>query len=83
MPGALVKEFDDVVFVPESAPGEYLGPVKSQYGWYLIVILSRGMLSDGLGNPDELIENVTLENSPKTEFFIFIGIHSVSHLYST
>lgn len=61
MPGALVKEFDEVVFAPESLPGEYLGPVSSQYGWYLIMVMSKGMLSDGLTNPDELIDG-TLES---------------------
>ena len=38
-PGQMVKEFDTVVF---SAPiGEVQGPVKTQFGYHLILIESR------------------------------------------
>lgn len=66
MPGALVKEFDDVVFAPESSVGEILGPVNSKYGWYLIFIMSRGILADGFGNANELLDS-HIENAPNEE----------------
>lgn len=38
-PGRMVREFDDVVF---SAPvGEVQGPVKTQFGYHLIEVMSR------------------------------------------
>lgn len=38
-PGMMVKEFDDVVFSGEV--GKVLGPVKTQFGYHLIEIMSR------------------------------------------
>jgi peptidyl-prolyl cis-trans isomerase C len=38
-PGAMVKEFDDVVF--NKAVGEVHGPVKTQFGYHLIYINER------------------------------------------
>ncbi|UCG53012.1 MAG: peptidylprolyl isomerase [Candidatus Latescibacterota bacterium] len=38
-PGQMVKEFDDVVF--EQEVGKTHGPVKTQFGYHLIEILSR------------------------------------------
>lgn len=38
-PGQMVKEFDEVVFSGEI--GKVLGPVKTQFGYHLIEILSR------------------------------------------
>ena len=37
--GRMVKEFDDVVFVEEV--GKTHGPIKTQFGYHLIEILSR------------------------------------------
>lgn len=38
-PGMMVKEFDQVVF---SAPvGEVQGPVKTQFGYHLLEVISR------------------------------------------
>lgn len=37
--GQMVKEFDDVVFVEEV--GKTHGPIKTQFGFHLIEILSR------------------------------------------
>ena len=39
-PGQMVKEFDEVVFSGEI--GKVLGPVKTQFGYHLIEITSRG-----------------------------------------
>lgn len=38
-PGQMVKEFDQVVF--HEAVGEVHGPVKTQFGYHLLEILSR------------------------------------------
>jgi len=39
-PGMMVKEFDEVVF---SAPiNEVQGPVKTQFGYHLVEVTSRG-----------------------------------------
>ena len=39
-PGAMVKEFDEVVF---SAPlNEVQGPVKTQFGFHLLEVIERG-----------------------------------------
>lgn len=40
-PGTMVKEFDDVVFAPDTKVGEVLGPVKTQFGYHLIVVDKR------------------------------------------
>jgi parvulin-like peptidyl-prolyl isomerase len=37
-----VKEFLDAIFKDGVQPGQILEPVKSQYGWHVIQILSRG-----------------------------------------
>ena len=39
-PGQMVREFDDVVFNHEV--GKTHGPVKTQFGFHLIEIVSRG-----------------------------------------
>ena len=39
-PGQMVKEFDDVVFSADV--GQVHGPIKTQFGWHLIEIVSRG-----------------------------------------
>jgi peptidyl-prolyl cis-trans isomerase C len=39
-PGQMVREFDDVVFSAEL--GQVHGPVKTQFGYHLIEITSRG-----------------------------------------
>lgn len=38
-PGQMVREFDDVVF--KSATGKVHGPVKTEFGYHLIEIMSR------------------------------------------
>ena len=38
-PGQMVREFDEVVFNGEV--GKVLGPVKTQFGYHLILITSR------------------------------------------
>ncbi|WP_224982656.1 peptidylprolyl isomerase [Geomonas agri] len=38
-PGQMVREFDEVVFSGEV--GKVLGPVKTQFGYHLILITSR------------------------------------------
>ena len=40
-PGTMVKEFDDVIFSPETKMGEVVGPVKTQFGYHLIVVDKR------------------------------------------
>lgn len=39
-PGQMVKEFDTVVF--NEAVGEVHGPVKTQFGYHLLEVTSRG-----------------------------------------
>ncbi len=39
-PGQMVKEFDEVVFSEEV--GKVHGPVKTQFGYHLILITGRG-----------------------------------------
>jgi len=39
--GQMVKEFDAVVFDTKIAIGEVVGPVKTQFGYHLIVVLER------------------------------------------
>ncbi|PCJ58134.1 MAG: peptidylprolyl isomerase [Planctomycetota bacterium] len=39
MPGQMVKEFDEVVFSGEI--GAVLGPIKTQFGYHLIQVISR------------------------------------------
>ena len=38
-PGQMVREFDEVVFSGEV--GKVLGPVKTQFGYHLILVTSR------------------------------------------
>ncbi len=40
-PGTMVKEFDEVVFSPDTKVGEVLGPVQTQFGYHLIVVDKR------------------------------------------
>jgi len=37
----MVKEFDQAIFSPSSNIGEVIGPIKTQFGYYLIYIESR------------------------------------------
>jgi peptidyl-prolyl cis-trans isomerase C len=36
LPGAMVKEFDDVCFDKETEEGKVYGPIKTQFGYHLI-----------------------------------------------
>eukprot|EP00985_Skeletonema_marinoi_P016422 scaffold8832_cov128-Skeletonema_marinoi.AAC.2 len=40
-PGTMVKEFDEVVFAPDTKVGEIMGPVQTQFGYHLIVVDKR------------------------------------------
>ena len=40
-PGTMVPEFDAVVFKPETKVGEVMGPVKTEFGYHLIVVDKR------------------------------------------
>lgn len=40
-PGTMVKEFDEVVFAPDTKVGEIMGPVSTQFGYHLIVVDKR------------------------------------------
>ena len=40
-PGAMVKEFDEVVFSPDTKVGEVMGPVQTQFGYHLLVVDKR------------------------------------------
>ena len=37
----MVKEFDEVVFAPDTKVGEIMGPVQTQFGYHLIVVDKR------------------------------------------
>lgn len=45
-PGVMVKEFDDVVFSPQTKVGEVVGPVQTKFGYHLIVVDKRSGGSD-------------------------------------
>lgn len=45
-PGTMVKEFDEVVFSPSTKVGEVQGPVKTQFGYHLLVVDKRSGGSD-------------------------------------
>lgn len=40
-PGTMVKEFDEVVFSPNTMMGEINGPIKTQFGYHLLVVDKR------------------------------------------
>ena len=40
-PGTMVKEFDDVVFSPDTQVGVVMGPVQTQFGYHLITVDKR------------------------------------------
>ena len=40
-PGTMVKEFDEVVFSPETRVGDIKGPIQTQFGYHLIVVDKR------------------------------------------
>ncbi|KAJ3274836.1 hypothetical protein HDV01_002040 [Terramyces sp. JEL0728] len=40
-PGQMVQEFDAVCFSPESKVGKVYGPVKTQFGYHLILITHK------------------------------------------
>lgn len=39
--GAMVPPFDKAVFTPKNKVGEVLGPVQTQFGWHLILLVER------------------------------------------
>ncbi|KAL3770898.1 hypothetical protein ACHAWU_003207 [Discostella pseudostelligera] len=45
-PGTMVKEFDEVVFSTETKVGQVMGPVKTQFGYHLLVVDKRTGGSD-------------------------------------
>lgn len=40
-PGTMVKEFDAVIFDPDTELGQVVGPVQTQFGYHLIVVDKR------------------------------------------
>ena len=40
-PGTMVKEFDAVVFNPDTNVGEVKGPIQTQFGYHLLVVDKR------------------------------------------
>lgn len=40
-PGAMVPEFDKVIFDPKTKEGVVYGPTKTQFGYHLILVESR------------------------------------------
>ena len=40
-PGRMLKEFDDVIFNPDTVIGELVGPVQTQFGYHSIVVDKR------------------------------------------
>lgn len=40
-PGKMVKEFDAVCFDEAVPVGECVGPIKTQFGWHLVVVQER------------------------------------------
>lgn len=40
-PGTMVKEFDEVIFDPNTNLGEIVGPVQTQFGYHFIVVDKR------------------------------------------
>merc|ERR1711906_109369 len=44
--GTIAKEFDEVVFSPETKIGEVQGPIQTQFGYHLLVVDKRSGGSD-------------------------------------
>eukprot|EP00593_Proboscia_inermis_P001215 CAMPEP_0171294938 /NCGR_PEP_ID=MMETSP0816-20121228/3477_1 /TAXON_ID=420281 /ORGANISM="Proboscia inermis, Strain CCAP1064/1" /LENGTH=118 /DNA_ID=CAMNT_0011767179 /DNA_START=261 /DNA_END=617 /DNA_ORIENTATION=- len=40
-PGTMVPEFDKVIFSPDTIIGSVIGPVKTKFGYHLIVVDKR------------------------------------------
>lgn len=40
-PGTMVPEFDDAIFNPDTRVGELIGPIKTEFGYHLIVVDKR------------------------------------------
>lgn len=40
-PGTMVKEFDEVIFNPETELGQIVGPVQTKFGYHIIVVDKR------------------------------------------
>jgi peptidyl-prolyl cis-trans isomerase C len=40
-PGTMVKEFDDVIFSADTPIGDLMGPVRTKFGYHLIVVDKR------------------------------------------
>jgi peptidyl-prolyl cis-trans isomerase C len=40
-PGTMVKEFDEVIFNPETELGQIVGPVQTKFGFHIIVVDKR------------------------------------------
>jgi len=40
-PGQMVPEFNDAVFNPQNKVGDVIGPVKTQFGYHLIMVTER------------------------------------------
>mmetsp|Transcript_6479 Transcript_6479/g.16607 ORF Transcript_6479/g.16607 Transcript_6479/m.16607 type:complete len:106 (-) Transcript_6479:133-450(-) len=40
-PGTMVKEFDSVIFDPNTELGQVVGPVETKFGYHLIVVDKR------------------------------------------
>ena len=45
-PGTMVKEFDEVVFSTKTKVGEIKGPIKTEFGYHLLVVDKRSGGSD-------------------------------------
>ena len=41
--GSMVPPFDKVVFNPENRIGQVLGPIRTQFGWHLILVTTRDL----------------------------------------
>ena len=40
-PGTMVKEFDAVIFNPDTKIGELVGPIQTKFGYHMIVVDKR------------------------------------------
>ena len=45
-PGKMVREFDEVCFDPDVPVGEVTGPVRTQFGYHLVVVTDRKLNQD-------------------------------------
>ncbi|HET7678344.1 MAG TPA: peptidylprolyl isomerase [Candidatus Limnocylindrales bacterium] len=69
--GRMVQEFADAVFDKEHQKGEIIGPVKSQFGWHVILFVEKKAAAD-----ERLKAVLELVKAPDADFAAIAREHS-------